>query len=688
MSSFAYLLCNLSIINMNVTMEYLVQGVKILVDVRKLVKEMLFFREPPKKEYFIIKENKKESNQSDKNQSDKNQSGKNQPDKNQPDKNQSDKSQSDRNQPENNQSDKNQDDNGTQENQQESEPKKEGKKRVKNESLLLQKKDITASAPQDKDKKNGSSTEEPQKKAQKKEKQDEQEKPDAPSDFSTQLKDNKDRLKEYYSIPQNGDIILREFSIQLKEKKVDAFIVFIDGMVNSQLINLFILQPLMFLAQQTADCQEELADCIINVLVPQNQLKQTSQFEKVEGSINFGGCAIFVDGLDTVFIADVKTWEHRSVSRPNTELVIRGPQEGFNEVLRTNTALIRKIMKDKDLIAETIEIGRRSKTPCALMYVKNIANDSLVEEVRKRLKSVKIDYLLDSGELEQLIEDQSLFIAPQIMATERPDRVAAALGDGKVAVVVHGSPFVLVMPTTMAEFTHSSEDTYIRFPYSNLVRIVRILGILVSVLLPGLYVAIANFHQEMIPTDLLLAIAGSREKVPFPTVVEILLMEVAFELIREAGIRIPGPIGPTLGIIGALILGQAAVAANIVSPILIIIVAVTGIGSFAVPNFSLGYAYRIVRFAFILIGNFAGFFGITLLFFIYHLLMANAKSFGVPFLTPFGPITSDSLLGQLDRRPIWKEEKRADYLNTKDTSKQPHISRRWILGEEEGYDGE
>lgn len=241
------------------------------------------------------------------------------------------------------------------------------------------------------------------------------------------------------------------------------------------------------------------------------------------------------------------------------------------------------------------------------MYIKDIVNDSLVEEVRKRLKSIKIDYIFDTGELEQYLEDNPFMTTPQIIATERPDRVAAVLTEGKVAVIMSGSPFALVMPTTNFDLLQSPEDTYIRFPYVNLIRIVRMMAMFVSLFLPGLYVAITNFHHEMIPTDLLLAIEASREKVPFPSVVEILIMEFSFELILEAGIRRPGPLGPTLGIIGALILGQAAVAANIVSPILIIIVAVTGIGSFAIPNFGLGLSYRLLRFIFIFLASMAGF---------------------------------------------------------------------------------
>jgi spore germination protein KA len=496
---------------------------------------------------------------------------------------------------------------------------------------------------------------------------------------SKKLSDNLAYIKEKYTIPVNSDIVIREFNITVKGKTIPTFIVFIDGMTDTKVLDLAILQPLMLLSNmEIKDDDNEVGNIIRDHLLPHNQIQIVTELSDVVDDINFGGCGVFVDGIDKAFTADVKGWKSRSIERPNTEMVIRGPQEGFNEILRTNTGLIRKILKDEDLIAENISVGRRSKTPCSLMYIKDIANESLVNEVRRRLEGIKIDYLFDSGELEQLIEDNPYLAAPQILATERPDRVASMLTEGKVAIVVQGSPFVLVMPTTHIDLFHTPEDSYLRFPYANMLRIIRISAIAMSLLLPGFYIAITTFHQEMIPTDLLFAIEASREKVPFPSLVEILIMEFAFEFIREAGVRIPGPLGSTLGIIGGLILGQAAVAANIVSPILIIIVAVTGIGSFAVPNFSLGYAYRIIKFVYIFLAATAGFLGIAIGLFLQGLWLTSSKSFGIPFMAPIAPVTNGGLTDQILRTPIWKQEKRPDFLNAKNNRKQEHFSRKWV----------
>ncbi len=508
--------------------------------------------------------------------------------------------------------------------------------------------------------------------------------------ISAQLDTNLKVIKKAFKIPSNSDLVHREFKITVKDEALKGFIVFIDGMTDRVSISNNILQPLMLLSN--IEIKEEIKDIgefIYNRLLPFNQIKKTDNYKELISNINFGGCAVFIDGLNYAFAADVKSWEHRGVAPPRSETVIRGPQEAFNEQIRANTALVRKILKDKDLMVEGTTIGKRSNTPCAVMYIKDIANDSLVKEVLNRVKNINIDYIFDTGELEQLIEDSTLIAAPQIIATERPDRVAMMLAQGNVAVAMDGSPYVLVMPATITEFLHTTEDTNIRYPFVNFIRIIRIIGVVIALLLPGFYIAIINFHQEMIPTSLLFAIEASRENVPFPSVVEILIMEFSFELIREAGIRVPGAIGSTIGIVGGLILGQAAVSANLVSPIMIIIVAITALGSFAIPSFSMSFSIRLLRFGYIVLGAIAGFLGIALGLLINALILASSKSFGVPFLTPFGPVTKGKYSDKLSRKPIWKQENRPDYLNTKDIKSQPKISRSWTVknnkseGEEE-----
>jgi spore germination protein KA len=252
-----------------------------------------------------------------------------------------------------------------------------------------------------------------------------------------------------------------------------------------------------------------------------------------------------------------------------------------------------------------------------------------------------------------------------------------ALAEGRIIIIVDGSPFALMVPVVFNDLIHSAEDNYLRYPYANLARVIRLISMLTSLLLPGLYIAITTYHQEMIPTSLLLAIAATREKVPFPSIVELVTMEMAFELIREAGIRIPGPLAPTIGIIGALILGQAAVSANIVSPILIIIVAVTGIGSYAIPDYGMAFSIRLARFIYIFLGAIAGFLGLSVGVFVEGMFLVNAKSFGVPMFSPYGPKTTRKNIDNIFTPPIWKKENRPDYFNPSDPKSQPKISREW-----------
>lgn len=385
---------------------------------------------------------------------------------------------------------------------------------------------------------------------------------------------------------------------------------------------------------------------------------------------------MFIDTLDNAFDIEVKGFKQRSVSTPNNELVVRGSQEAFNEVIRTNTSLLRRLVNNENLIIENIEVGKLSNTKCAVCYIKNIANNDLVSEVKYRLNNVKIDYLISSGQLEQLIEDNGKYSVPQMIATERPDKATNYLLEGRVVIIVNGSPYCLIAPATFIDFLSSPEDMNLKFQFSNLLKFVRILAFILTLLLPGIYVAITNFHQELLPTELLFAIVASRENVPFPVIFEILVMEISFELIREAGLRVPSPFGPTIGIVGALILGQAAVDASIVSPILIIVVAITGISSFAIPDFSLSFHARILRFIYIVLGYFIGFLGIAIGLFIHFAILSSLKSFGAPYLEPYIPATQTNNNGFF-LPPSWKREKRPDFLNSKKETIQKHISMGW-----------
>ena len=389
-----------------------------------------------------------------------------------------------------------------------------------------------------------------------------------------------------------------------------------------------------------------------------------------------GNCALFIDTISVAFDIEVKGFKQRSVEKPANEVVVKGPHEAFVENIRVNTSLLRRIVNCEDLVIENIEVGEVTETKCAVCYLSDITNDDLVAEVKYRINNLSIDSLLSSGQLEQLISDTNFLNVPQVLATERPDKSASYLLNGRVVVLVNGSPYALIMPAVLNDFLSSPDDKNEKTLFANFLKFVRGLATFLTLLLPGLYIAITSFHQELLPTELLFSILASRENVPFPSFVEIFLLEISFELIREAGLRVPSPLGPTIGIVGALVLGQAAVSAGVVSPILVIVVAITGISSFAIPDYSFGLHIRITRFVFIFLGYLCGFLGIALGLFVYLSMMAGTTSFGVPYMTgvsPFEKIKGNTYL----LPPIWKREYRATFLRSKKEKKQDNISMKW-----------
>jgi len=495
-------------------------------------------------------------------------------------------------------------------------------------------------------------------------------------EISTDIQKNMLYIKKRFSVPENNDVVIRK--IHLKDER-RCFLIFYDGMVNTDAVNEGIiktLQELPLLDKDFKDSIEKIPSYIIEKFVSHAQAQLAEKFEDIIEEVNFGSCGLFVDGLDVGFILDVRSWEHRSIDRPQTEQSIYGPQEAFSEMLRTNSALVRKILKTEKLICEGVKIGKVSLTRGVILYLEDVANSDLVKEVRYRINSISIDYCISSEEVAMLIEEKSYLPSNQILLTERPDRVAKALTEGRVALILNGNPHALIFPTNICELIYSASDSYLRAPYANFTMLIRLIAMEISVLLPAFYLAVTLFHQEMIPTFLLYAISASRENVPFPSVVELLLMDIAFEMIREAGIRMPNPIGSTLGIVGGLILGQAAVTAKIVSPIMIIVIALTGLGSFATADYSLSWTNRILRIYFIILASILGFYGVAIGIFIYAVTLANQNSFGIPFLSPFikGQKTSKK---SVFIPPIWKKEHKPEYLSPKKDKEQEKISMKW-----------
>ncbi len=480
--------------------------------------------------------------------------------------------------------------------------------------------------------------------------------------ISSYIKRNEDYIKQRFNVPLNNDIIIRHVTLKGERK---AILVFIDGMVATLNVSEDIIKTLQTIPLITEEMIFTNPDATVTKLISHAPARASDDINEIIDEINFGGCGVFIDGIKMGFMMDTKGWEHRLINKPENEQSVYGPQEAFSEMLRTNSALVRKIIKNEKLICEGVAVGKVTKTRGVIMYISDTANPELVDEVRRRINAIQENYIIASEEVAQLVQDKRNFLSTQLMTTERPDRVARALSEGRVALILNGSPRAIVFPTNVFELTHTPSDAYMNPTFANMTRLIRLIAMGFSLLLPGFYLAMTLFHQEMIPTYLLYSISAARENVPFPSIIEMLLMNFAFEMIREAGIRMPSPIGSTLGIVGGLILGQAAVSAKIVSPLMIIVIAITGIGSFATADYTLNWSYRVLRLVFILLGAFWGFYGIAVGIFIYSVLLGAQKSFGVPYLAPLPSGGWNKVSKTLFVTSAKKRDKKPDFLKTK-----------------------
>lgn len=457
-----------------------------------------------------------------------------------------------------------------------------------------------------------------------------------------------------------SDLVYRQFTIG-GEQGHRAAVFFFDGMTNSRVVHDNILQPLFIdaeLAQYDAENDKKTQkyfSFLKQHLLPAGEVEATDDLEQGRLAMMNGDVLLLIDGCRQGFIIDAKGFPARPVGAAQNEMVLRGPQEAFTEVLRVNTALIRRRLRTDKLKLEEKTLGRLTQTIVSVVYLEGIANENIIAEIHRRLDNLKdVDSILDGSCIEQYIEDAPFSIFPQIQYTERPDKVAASLLEGRVALVVDGSPEVLLLPLMFVQLLQSPEDYYNRVWAGTFMRWVRYLGVLIATTFPSLYVAVTSFHPEMLPLSLLLSISSAREGVPFPAFVEALIMELSFELLREASIRLPGAIGNTIGIVGALVIGDAAVSAHLVAPQMVIVVAITAIGSFTVPSMEASYPIRLVRFPLMLLAATFGLYGVMLGWLLIIIHLVHLRSFGFPYLEPLAPLKLNELRDVLVRAPRWQ----------------------------------
>ena len=468
--------------------------------------------------------------------------------------------------------------------------------------------------------------------------------------LSTDLDQNLQNLQNIYK--NCMDVVFRQFQIGGKTK---AALIYIDGLANIEEIDASVLIPLMEENNAKEDTDQFIdVNHILEQKLTVSKVKKVQTITECIEQISGGNPILLIDQQSEGLALGLANWEKRSIEEPVGESVVKGPREGFTESLGINLALLRRKIRSPQLKMKSMKIGKYTQTEVVISYIEGIAEQDLIREVEARLNRIKLDGILETNYIEELIEDNPYSPFPQVLSTERPDVVAANLLEGRVAILQDGTPFVLIVPVSFYSFLQSSEDYYNRSLISTAIRWLRYIFLLISLLLPSLYVALLTFHQEMLPTTLLITIAASREKIPFPALVEALLMEVVFEALREAGLRLPRQAGSAVSIVGALVIGQAAVQAGLVSAPLIMVVALTGIASFTIPRYTAGMALRMLRFPMIFLAGTLGLLGIVLGLIMIVTHMATLRSFGVPYLSPMAPIQRGEMKDVLLRAPLWK----------------------------------
>lgn len=451
----------------------------------------------------------------------------------------------------------------------------------------------------------------------------------------------------------SDDLQVREFRLGPRGA-VRAAAVFVEGLVEQAAVDDFVLRSLTLADLPGGELHGAAAMARIRE-VALHTASVTEAFtlgQTVYGILN-GRSAVLVDGCTGALLAGTTGWKMRQMSESAVEGVVRGSREAFTEDLTTGISAVRRRIRHPRLRVQRLELGDLTRTRVAILYIEGLARAEVLAEVRSRLASIRIDGILESGYIEELIEDHRWSPFPQIEHTERPDKVAGVLLEGRVAILTDGTPVALLVPTTFFQFLQSAEDYYERFPIAMSIRWLRIVGMVAALYLPAFYVAIITYHQEMIPVTLALGIAGSREGIPFPAFVEALILEVSFELLREAGLRLPRPVGQAVSIVGGLVIGDAAVRAGLVAPPMVVVVASTGIASFSIPAFNVAVTFRLLRFANLVIGAFAGLPGLALSGLALLCHMASLRSFGVPYLSPLTPGDVRGWKDTLLRAPWW-----------------------------------
>ncbi|WHY74028.1 spore germination protein [Fictibacillus enclensis] len=462
-------------------------------------------------------------------------------------------------------------------------------------------------------------------------------------EVSQVVKENLEHLKNI--LGESMDVKILFFD----DRPIPFVVCFIEGLVNKQQIDLSILQPIH-------DWQDGEEDVFPEKLIGQIEVSSVVSKHQLFGHIITpilkGQAAVFVDGINEAYTIPLEFFPTRGIDEPESQTTVRGPREGFIETLQINTTLLRRRISNPQLRFKSLQVGNVTKTSVLVAYVKNKADQQVLNEVMNRLHNLDMDKVFEGGMIEEMIDENGYTPFPTFQSTERPDVAAAALAEGKIVILMEGTPFVLITPVTFISFFQAAEDYYSHYDLSILVRLIRLLSFGTSISLPGIFIAVTSFHHELIPANLLISLAAQREGVPFPAFVEALIMEVIFEILREAGIRMPRPIGSAVSIVGAIVIGESAVAAGLVSPAIVIVVSLTAISSFVSPYYAFSGAARLLRFLLMVLAATVGMYGITMFMLALFIHLCSLTSMGRPYFTSLAPFTDEQDDTML-RLPFW-----------------------------------
>ena len=484
------------------------------------------------------------------------------------------------------------------------------------------------------------------------------------------------------TLGQSTDLVVRRFVLQAAKAQAAA-LVYIDGLTDAKVINNQVLKPLMNSTGQETSKHGSGTEWVEECLLTVGGVNRSDSLAGLIEAVLTGDTALIIESQTTALLISTKGWEKRGVSEPDTEVIVKGPRDGFTETLRTNTALLRRKIGHPALTFEKIVVGKKTRTDINIAYLRSVTNEKLVGEVRRRLKRIDTDGILAAGFVEQYIEDAPFSPFITVGYTERPDVCAARILEGRVAIMIDGTPVVSTVPMLFIESFQSPDDYNFRPFYATFIRWFRYSAYVTSIMLPGLYVALSSFHIEMVPTSLLITMAAATEGTPFPSVAEALGMGLVFEILREAGIRLPRPIGQAVSIVGALVIGEATVSAGLVGAPVVIVVAFTAITSFVVPTQADSGA--ILRFTFTILAGMFGAYGIIAGFLIVFIHLAGLRSFGVPYLAPIAPLISQDLKDVVVRMPLWAMLTRPRSIYQQDPERQQF---RLMPEPPEGEEGE